>query len=258
MATQFKTVSKFIAATGAFGLATLGSVFTASAATIRLVDATTFGPASGLITFSELPIQTVNPVYSPAQYGGGVNAPTVSFGGLFAGQGNTGGVVTGTPTAGLSLTGTAKIVSDTANPTSPVLGGGSGSSLFTTPISILFSRNISAVGLDGGFFDTIGSTGITAFDRNGVQLGGSVSNTARGIQFLGLQTNDGSNQIAGLQFSLTGADAQGFAIDNVRFSEAVNTPIAEAVPEPFTIVGTIIGGSAAMRMRKKLKSNDKV
>jgi hypothetical protein len=30
------------------------------------------------------------------------------------------------------------------------------------------------------------------------------------------------------------------------------------VPEPFTIVGTIIGGSAAMRMRKKLKSNDKV
>ncbi len=31
-----------------------------------------------------------------------------------------------------------------------------------------------------------------------------------------------------------------------------------AVPEPFTIVGTIIGGSAAMRMRKKLKSNDKV
>jgi hypothetical protein len=30
-----------------------------------------------------------------------------------------------------------------------------------------------------------------------------------------------------------------------------------AVPEPFTIVGTIIGGSAALRMRKKLKSNDK-
>jgi hypothetical protein len=31
-----------------------------------------------------------------------------------------------------------------------------------------------------------------------------------------------------------------------------------SVPEPFTIVGTIVGGSAAMRMRKKLKSNDKV
>ena len=30
------------------------------------------------------------------------------------------------------------------------------------------------------------------------------------------------------------------------------------VPEPFTIVGTLIGGTAALRMRKKLKSNDKV
>ncbi len=256
MATQLKTVSKFIAATGVFGLAALGSVATASAATVRLVDATTFGPASGLITFSELPVQTVNPVYSPAQYGGGVNAPIVSFGGLFAGQTNTGGVVSGTPTAGLGLTGIAKIVRDDASPTTPVLGGGEGSTLFSTPISILFSRNISAVGLDGGFFDTIGSTGITAFGRDGANLG-SVVNTARGIEFLGLVTDDGSNQIAGLQFSLVGGDAQGFAIDNVRFNAAVNNPVEE-VPEPFTIVGTIIGGSAAMRMRKKLKSNDKV
>lgn len=31
-----------------------------------------------------------------------------------------------------------------------------------------------------------------------------------------------------------------------------------AVPEPFTIVGTLIGGTAAMRMRKKLKAKDKV
>ena len=30
------------------------------------------------------------------------------------------------------------------------------------------------------------------------------------------------------------------------------------VPEPFTIVGTLVGGTAALRMRKKLKSNDKV
>jgi hypothetical protein len=31
-----------------------------------------------------------------------------------------------------------------------------------------------------------------------------------------------------------------------------------AVPEPFTIVGTLIGGTAALRMRKKLKATDKV
>jgi hypothetical protein len=254
MATQLKNFSKFIAATGVFGLASLGSVSNASAATIRLVDTTAFGPTSGLITFSEQPVGTVNPVYTPAQYGGGVNAPIVSFGGYFNGQTNASGLVTGTPTAGLSLAGTTRIIGrDDANPSAPVL---SGDPTFAGPISILFSRNVSAVGLDGGFFDSIGSTGITAFDRNGTRLG-SVANIARGIEFLGLVTDDASNQIAGLQFSLIGAEASGFAIDNVRFNASVNNPVQE-VPEPFTIVGTIVGGSAAMRMRKKLKSNDKV
>jgi hypothetical protein len=32
---------------------------------------------------------------------------------------------------------------------------------------------------------------------------------------------------------------------------------APAVPEPFTIVGTLIGGTAAMRMRKKLANSHK-
>jgi hypothetical protein len=41
------------------------------------------------------------------------------------------------------------------------------------------------------------------------------------------------------------------------FATRVDTS-ATAVPEPFTIIGTIMGGTAAMRMRKKLKSNDKV
>ncbi|MCY7337684.1 MAG: PEP-CTERM sorting domain-containing protein [Chamaesiphon sp.] len=32
---------------------------------------------------------------------------------------------------------------------------------------------------------------------------------------------------------------------------------ATAVPEPFTIIGTIIGGTAAFRMRKKLSNSVK-
>lgn len=40
------------------------------------------------------------------------------------------------------------------------------------------------------------------------------------------------------------------AIDNIQFNSA-STPTA--VPEPFTIIGTIIGGTAVLRMRKKLK-----
>jgi Protein of unknown function (DUF642) len=40
-------------------------------------------------------------------------------------------------------------------------------------------------------------------------------------------------------------------LDNVAVN-AANSPTS--VPEPFTIVGTIIGGTAALRLRKKLKS----
>jgi hypothetical protein len=36
------------------------------------------------------------------------------------------------------------------------------------------------------------------------------------------------------------------------------TPIGTAVPEPFTIIGTLVGGTAALRMRKKLKSTANV
>ena len=33
---------------------------------------------------------------------------------------------------------------------------------------------------------------------------------------------------------------------------------AAAVPEPFTMIGTLIGGTAALRLRKKLKSDNRV
>ena len=37
-------------------------------------------------------------------------------------------------------------------------------------------------------------------------------------------------------------------------STALPPSTPTAVPEPFTIIGTIIGGTAAFRMRKKLKA----
>ena len=46
------------------------------------------------------------------------------------------------------------------------------------------------------------------------------------------------------------AGGGGYALlDNIQFNSA-----AQSVPEPFTIIGTLVGGSAALRMRKKLKS----
>ncbi len=41
---------------------------------------------------------------------------------------------------------------------------------------------------------------------------------------------------------------------NIAAAGSANGQSSTAVPEPFTIIGTIVGGSAALRMRKKLKS----
>lgn len=242
---------------GLFAVAALTLSFGASADVIR-VPVASFTPAAGLITFSEKPAGTQNPVYNPANYGGGGGAPVVSFGGFFAGQSLGGGVcggaptgcVIGTPTGPLGLAANAPITfitSDGANPTSPVL---SGTPTFNGPIAMLFSVDQYGVGLDGGFFNAIGGTAITAFDRNGNILG-SVTNTGLGIEFLGLVTDDGTASIAGLLFSLVGPEPAGFAIDNVRFGlpGQVTPP---GVPEPATLLlfGTAFLGLALARRRR--------
>jgi hypothetical protein len=44
-------------------------------------------------------------------------------------------------------------------------------------------------------------------------------------------------------------------IDNFTTTSVAN---ATSVPEPFTIVGTLVGGTAALRMRKKIKATNKM
>lgn len=230
----------------------------ASADVVR-VSADAFISGSGLITFSEFSQGTVNPVYAPAAYGGGATSPTVSFGGYFAGQGlsTTPGVdcpggadtgcVVGIPTGPLGFGVGAPdtfIVSDSSNPTSPVL---SGSPTFNGSIAILFSVDQAGVGLEGGFFDAAGGTAITAFARDGTLLG-SVTNLGTGIEFLGLVTDDGSAQIAGLLFSLVGDEPAGFGIDNLRFGIAGQvTPIPEPSTWAMLGLGIAVVGMARRR-----------
>jgi hypothetical protein len=63
-------------------------------------------------------------------------------------------------------------------------------------------------------------------------------------QFVGF-TSD--TDIASISFQATNGTTE---LDNFRFG----TANAAAVPEPFTVIGTLIGGTAAFRMRRKLKS----
>lgn len=210
------------------------------------IDETAFTADAGLITFSEFSVGTVNPTYNPSDYGGAAGSPVVTFGGFFMGQslGGAGdcpagaalsGCVIGSPTGPLTLdpnSPVTKIAGDGANPTSPVL---SGTPTFNGAISVFFDTDLAGVGLDGGYFNAIGGTAITAFDRAGNVIG-AVQNEALGIEFLGLVTDNNANSIAGLQFSLIGAEPAGFAIDNLRFGYGDQvTPPPVGVPEPGTL-----------------------
>lgn len=239
----------------------------AQAVGIVRVTAADFVAGSGQITFSEFSQGTVNPSYTPATYGGGVGSPTVTFDGYFTGQSLSAspGVdcpgaaasacVVGDPTGPLSLDADSPdtfITGDGANPTSPVL---SGSPTFNGPIAVLFDSDQTGVGFDGGFFNAAGSTGITAFARDGSLLG-TVSNTGLGIEFLGLVTSDGSAKIAGVFLDLVGAEPAGFAIDNLRFGVGKQVVIP-GVPEPSSWA-LMIGGfgliGASMRRRSAARS----
>jgi hypothetical protein len=58
-----------------------------------------------------------------------------------------------------------------------------------------------------------------------------------------------------LTFASLNAGNAGIVLDNIQLSSI--DPVA-AVPEPFTIIGTLVGGSAAIRLRKKLKADSNV
>jgi hypothetical protein len=65
----------------------------------------------------------------------------------------------------------------------------------------------------------------------------------------------GANQLQLGVNDTTFADNTGFLTVNVTGLQAIN---ATSVPEPFTFIGTLVGGTAALRMRKKMKSANQV
>jgi len=236
--------------TAATAVALTGSPASAS---IIQVDNAAFTASAGLITFNAVNNKfrpgTFNPTYTPADYGGDANATTVTFGGFFTGQSlgtadtcPTGaaptGCVVGSPSGPLTLDPNSPetiILGDSARPeTSPVLAGtGARINSLDGPVAIKFSVPQYGVGLDGGYFDSIGSTAISAFDASGNEIG-TVVNSKTGVEFLGLVTGDGSATIAGLLFHLVGPEVKGFDVDNIRFG--VQGQVASPVPEPASMI----------------------
>jgi len=108
----------------------------------------------GPITFSEFPLNTRNPVYTPDDYTGGStdpNAPTVRFAAFFQGQTAPGPVVSGQPSDPLTLdtnsaSQQAVIALDSAAPPDwwPALKGAVN---YDRPLAVRFSQPVASVGV---------------------------------------------------------------------------------------------------------------
>jgi len=214
------------------------------------IDERQFKAGAGRITFSEVPLGTVNPVYPPTLYRGGTDSPTVRFAGHFRGRrmgvasecprgAPVTGCLAGAPSAPLTLDMSSPQVATMDNSgvpgsQSPELGG---TPRWNGPIAIWFDRDLAAVGLQGGWFDAAGGVAITVYDRQGKVLGRTI-NRGTGFEFMGLATRDLAPRIAGLEFHLVGNEPAGFGVDNIRFGAPTQidlpgvTPPAAAPPPP--------------------------
>lgn len=250
-------MKKHLALFAAVGLCiSLGMAQSAHAVLVDL-GLGSFTAEASVIDFAG-PLDVINPSYTLAT--ASLGSVTVSFGGYFDGQaqgpGPTGGVtlVDSDPDGPLALDPTSPNVFTTFDGApgadNPVL---SGTPLFNGVISILFSEAVAGVGLVGGYFDTLESMSIEAYDAAGNVLG-SVTNTAYGMQFFGLADSSGANVISGVSFFITGNEWAGFAIDNVTFGAAgeIDDPDVNPVPEPATLLllGTGLFGTALLRRKR--------
>jgi hypothetical protein len=117
------------------------------------------------------------------------------------------------------------------------------------PEVLSFSTAISdfSVFASGGFSNA--SFQLQAFDAGNTLLGSSTINILAGsygqLNFVSVSSN-----ISTIILTQISGD-NSFVYDDLSFN---NSPVT-SVPEPFTVMGTLIGGTAAIRMRNKLKLN---
>ncbi|PSB51938.1 PEP-CTERM sorting domain-containing protein [Chamaesiphon polymorphus CCALA 037] len=94
----------------------------------------------------------------------------------------------------------------------------------------------------------------TANTANG--LGSSTPSTNLSLTNVTLASIFGTGLTNGTVLEFRISDSDNFNNSGAfTVSSPTTLPTTTAVPEPFTIIGTLIGGAAAVRMRKKLKSD---
>lgn len=132
-------------------------------------------------------------------------------------------------------------------------------------IEFNFDNPVNALGFEVGDWGTCcqPSALYISFDNGApIQVGISLTTSDAFIDgkyeiFVG--AIDDTAKFSKVQFWGDGAGEALFAGGTIRYADvAIGSVSPTAVPEPFTIVGTLIGAGAAFRMRKRLKVTNKL
>jgi hypothetical protein len=85
--------------------------------------------------------------------------------------------------------------------------------------------------------------------------GGTVSQSFTTDSALGLETFNFTNftNLASVQWTPTAGPNQWIEFDNIN----INGSSATAVPEPFTVLGTLFGAGSSIALKRKLAKRDK-
>jgi hypothetical protein len=125
--------------------------------------------------------------------------------------------------------------------------------------TIDFATPVAAFGFYGtDIGDFNGQITLTLNDTNNTVL--TVPNTLNGVNgsglYYGFIAQNAGETFTRLTFGNTASGTDVFGFDDLTVGNLsqVSNPTT-AVPEPFTVIGSIIGGTAAFRMKKKLKSS---
>jgi hypothetical protein len=198
----------------------LGIVGVNPAQAASLNNGTGISNPTNTITFSEIPLANGTPLTN--QYSG----LGVTFSGLYANLFAAGANIN--PPAATNYSGFGS--------TSPFLIG------FTQPQSEAAFRLATANPLTATFEALRNNSVVGTFSAPA-----SLSNTNNFYGFTGVTFDAIRVTTVASSFDVT-------IIDNIQFGSAT----AQSVPEPFSIIGTLVGGTAAFRIRKKLVDANKV
>jgi hypothetical protein len=133
------------------------------------------------------------------------------------------------------------------------LGAGTTVVSDNVPVRLVLTRN--ATGTTAGYFNGVQQFSFT--DSSSLATFSEANNI---INFFIDDSATGQSEASAGSVSKILLYDDALSVAEVGSLGNVNTPIGggtTAVPEPFTVIGTLVGGTAALRMRKKLKSAGK-